>query len=161
MKATIRRPSDAEHDAITDRLLWPAFQAAEANDPEYSELADDARQEAGDPTYWTDHSDRVLFVAERDGNLEGNVTGGLHESPPLYARGPYANCDGLYVRPEHRREGIASALFERFEEWAADRGAEYVGLSVHVDREPAREFYADRGYEVKFHTLRKPIRKNH
>lgn len=153
----IRRPRDDEHERVADRLLWPAFEEAAANDPEFSALSDDAREVAGDVEYWTGDGDRAIFVAERDGALVGNVSGFFKESAPLYARGPTAYCDGLYVRPDHRREGIASALMDRFEEWGRDRDCEYVGLSVHPDREAAVAFYESREYETKFLSKRREL----
>lgn len=153
----IRKSRPDEHDRIGKQLLWPAFEEAAENDPEFNALATDARKEAGDPTYWTDHDDRVLFVAVRDDTLLGNVSGFTSTSPPLYARGDTAYCDGLYVRPTYRREGVATALFERFNDWGAEQECDYLGVSVHVDRKPAASFYDAIGFETKFLSLRRPL----
>jgi GNAT superfamily N-acetyltransferase len=153
----IRNPRPDEHDRITDQLLWPAFEESTENDPAFSALADDAREEAGGPTYWTSDDDRVLFIAVRAETLLGSVSGGISPSPPPYARGDTAYCDGLYVRRAHRREGVATALFERFEKWGREQDCEYLGVSVHVDREPARSFYEALDFKAKFLSLRRPL----
>jgi GNAT superfamily N-acetyltransferase len=60
-----------------------------------------------DCSRWLDNDDRTLFVAEDGGELIGVVTGGLTEGPPICDRGLAVNCDGLWVVPDRRREGIA------------------------------------------------------
>ncbi|MFD1645961.1 GNAT family N-acetyltransferase [Haloarchaeobius litoreus] len=152
----IRQPRPDEHDRITDELLWPSYEDAGEDDP-FNELADDAYEEAADPTNWTDGDDTVIFVAVRDDELCGYVSGFLSASGPLYARGPTAYCDGLYVRDSARREGIATALFERFEEWGREMDCDHLGVAVHVDNEPARAFYDSLGFQPKFVSPRKKL----
>ena len=38
---------------------------------------------------------------------------------------------------------------DRAEAWAADRGCEYVALSVNEDNETARRIYESRGYATR------------
>ncbi|WP_435347210.1 GNAT family N-acetyltransferase [Haloarchaeobius sp. HRN-SO-5] len=152
----VRRPRPDEHDRIADELLWPSYEGA-GDDDEYNELADDAYEAAADPTLWTDEEGSVIFVAVRDGTLLGHVTGFRSESGPLYARGPTAYCDGLYVRESARRDGVATALFDRFEEWGRENDCDHLGVSVHVENEGARRFYDSLGFEPTFVSPRKPL----
>jgi GNAT superfamily N-acetyltransferase len=169
MRVREATPDDAQ--TVKQELLAPGFREAAAVDPEFAELDEDGVADAGIDR-WLDDEDsaldgdesateasgdaasRVLFVAETDGGeLAAYISGGRHDSPPIYARGPYANVDGLYVKPEHRREGLASRLFDRFEAWAADRGCEHVGVSAHVDNAAAVEMYDER-FERKYVSYR-------
>lgn len=59
----------------------------------------------------------------------------------------YAYVEGLYVRPEYLRQGIALALMENVESGARSNGASHVGLSVGIGNEQARALYRKLGYQ--------------
>lgn len=151
----IRVPADDEREAVAARVLRPAYRETEARDPEFSAL-DEATVASEDCSRWLDDVDRTIFVAF-DPEPVGYVSGGVASSPALYERGRYVYVDGVYVVPERRREGVAGDLLERIGDWGRERGAERVSLSVHVDNEGALAFYEARGFEPKFHSLRREL----
>lgn len=53
----------------------------------------------------------------------------------------------LYVMPEHRRQGIGSALMNHAETWARNRGDSQIGLQVFTQNQPALALYRHRGYQ--------------
>ncbi|HXZ99317.1 MAG TPA: GNAT family N-acetyltransferase [Candidatus Binatia bacterium] len=57
---------------------------------------------------------------------------------------PY--LEDLYVLPEVREQGVASALLAATERAAAERGHPGLTLAVSLDNAVARRLYADRGY---------------
>ncbi len=148
----LREATAADEPALSESLLRPAYRDAASVAPEFNALDEEAVAVA-DAGRWLDHEDRALFVAEADGELVGYASAIQQEPAPIYARGPEAHVDGLYVKPERRREGVARALLDRVEAWAADRGCEHVGVTVHADNEAARALYADR-YELTFESYR-------
>ena len=52
----------------------------------------------------------------------------------------------VYVKPEHRRRGVASMLMAEAERFAQAQGATEVRLGVLERNAPARAFYARRGF---------------
>jgi ribosomal protein S18 acetylase RimI-like enzyme len=60
-------------------------------------------------------------------------------------RGTVSN---LFVIPECRGEGIGGDLLDAAERALAAAGAETVALEALADNDRAREFYADRGYDL-------------
>ncbi|SNZ06562.1 ribosomal-protein-alanine N-acetyltransferase [Natronoarchaeum philippinense] len=52
----------------------------------------------------------------------------------------------LVVAPDHRREGVASALFEALFDRLDERGARLVTLAVAPDNDAALEFYEQWGF---------------
>ena len=150
----IREATADDAQTVKTELLVPGYRETTAVDPGFSELDEDGVADV-DVERWLDDDDRVLFVAEREGDAElvGHISAGRHDSPPIYARGPYANVDGLYVKPANRRVGVAAALFDRVEAWARDRGCERVAVSAHVDNDAAVEMYDER-FERKFVSYR-------
>lgn len=151
----VRVPVDSERAAVADRLLRPAYRAAAARDPAFSALREAAVANE-DCSRWLDDPDRTMFVAYDPGPV-GVVSGGVAESPALYARGPNCYVDGLFVAPDRRREGVASRLLDRMEAWGRERGCEHARLAVHVDNDAARAFYETRGFEPKFDSLRREL----
>ena len=142
----------ADEPAVSEQLLRPSYRESASVAPRFNALDEDAVAQA-DAGRWLDREDRALFVAEGDGELLGHASAIETEPPPIYDRGREAHVDGLYVKPGHRRQGIAAALLDRVEDWAADRGCEHVGVTVHAENEAARALYADR-YELTFRSYR-------
>lgn len=63
----------------------------------------------------------------------------------------------LYVAPEHRRQGIGSALMRQAEGWAKARGEYQIGLQVFQSNPLALAFYQGLGYEAQAHWMVKPL----
>ena len=62
--------------------------------------------------------------------------------------------DDLYVKPEFRRRGIATALVQDALEWALDRGCREADLNVLFNNEKARHLYQKLGFSVFQYQLR-------
>lgn len=63
----------------------------------------------------------------------------------------------LYVSPDHRRQGIGSALMQQVETWAKERGDRQIGLQVFQQNLPARHLYEKLGYQPQALWLVKSI----
>lgn len=96
-----------------------------------------------------------LLIARREGTICGFVM-------VTIARGRYEQTvtrgiiENLYVAPQHRREGIGTALLEAGEQRLADAGATVVSLEAMADNDTARQFYAAHGYTPHRIELEKP-----
>jgi ribosomal protein S18 acetylase RimI-like enzyme len=64
----------------------------------------------------------------------------------------------LYVMPEHRRQGIGSALMRHVEDWARARGDRQIGLQVFQANQPAVNLYQQLGYQTQSLWMLKPLR---
>jgi RimJ/RimL family protein N-acetyltransferase len=93
------------------------------------------------------------FVAEApDGTWAGSVTLLVEEAGtedwagfPVELR--QGHMVGVFVRPEHRGNGLVGALFDAGVEWAWEREAERVRLFVHKDNTRAQAAYRKIGFE--------------
>ena len=66
-------------------------------------------------------------------------------------------AESLFVLPEYRRRGIASALFEKAEQLAASFGEDTVYNYIHPNNEAVIAFLGSRGYNVlNLIEIRKP-----
>lgn len=61
----------------------------------------------------------------------------------------YAHIFLLYVRPEHRRRGIASALMRRAHNFAKARGDRQISLQVFQSNDAAIHLYQNLGYQTQ------------
>ena len=64
------------------------------------------------------------------------------------ADGDWLGLHGLYVAPDARRRGLATAVLARLLEWGAERGTTTVWLHVETDNDPAIALYESVGLAV-------------
>lgn len=93
------------------------------------------------------------FIAELpDGSWAGTVTV-LLEQPGTTDWAGYpverrqGHLVGVFVRPEHRGNGMVKALFDAAVSWAWQQGAERVRLFVHADNARAQGAYRKAGFK--------------
>ena len=59
-----------------------------------------------------DHAERVVLIATRDGAVVGYAYAGVEGNDYMALRGPAGVLYDLAVDPQHRRQGIGTALME-------------------------------------------------
>jgi ribosomal protein S18 acetylase RimI-like enzyme len=63
----------------------------------------------------------------------------------------------LYVSPDHRRQGLATALLRQAQEWARARGDRQIGLQVFADNPAAIALYEKLGFQTHSFWLTKAL----
>ncbi|MBE9030775.1 GNAT family N-acetyltransferase [filamentous cyanobacterium LEGE 11480] len=63
----------------------------------------------------------------------------------------------LYVHPEHRRRGIATAMMQCATAWAQARGDQQIGLQVFANNQPAVQLYQSLGYKIEAYSMLKQL----
>ena len=77
--------------------------------------------------------------------------------PNVWYGGPVALLDELYVVPEHRGQGLGSALLTAAEGVARERGGELLEINVDGADTEARRFYERRGYSNSEPGMEEPL----
>jgi len=67
----------------------------------------------------------------------------------------------LYVVPEHRRQGIGTALMRYVENWAIQRGDRQLGLQVFQSNQAALNLYNQLGYQTQSLWMVKSLNEVH
>lgn len=99
-----------------------------------------------------DDPDRLLLVADRDGEVVGHLTGVVAEASAMKpVRG--ASLVSMYVRPAHRRGQIGGRLISEFMAWAKEQGAELAEVTAYSSNSEAVRFYERNGFVSKSVTL--------
>jgi GNAT superfamily N-acetyltransferase len=86
-------------------------------------------------------ADTVIILAVDDDRWVGMIVGRL-----LADAGATAWLEALWVDPRARRRRLGQRLIEAVAEWARERGAVRLDLSVTEGNRPARALYAHAGF---------------
>lgn len=63
----------------------------------------------------------------------------------------------LFVEPQHRRRGLATALLQHGHQWAQQRGDRQIALQVLSRNEPALQLYQKLGYTPDSVLMTRPL----
>jgi aminoglycoside 6'-N-acetyltransferase I len=95
------------------------------------------------------HVPCTVLVAERDGGLVGfaeatirSVVDGLYFEPAAY-------LEGIWVAPEARRQGVATALLGGVIAWARAQGVNGIGSDAHADNGESIAWHRAAGFAVE------------
>ena len=121
------------HQSLNDRAWEPA-----PNGPEkYRECMEETLAQ----------EERVLLVAEVEGEVVGFTHGSLGNSPPPMAPRRIGFITDLAVTASHRRHGIGRQLAETIIQRFAQRDADEVKLGAAISNQPAITFWRALGFE--------------
>lgn len=97
----------------------------------------------------------AAWVAEREGQVIGLISGLPHPTHALRVHAPTARIEDLWVHPEHRRQGIATQLLAAFEAAARDAGYPRVEVGTLAADERAVAFWKSSDYVAQTLFLQK------
>ena len=140
------------------RELFGALHAYNATFDKHFELSDDWPTHLAEALRRARDEPDSLWVLAWDGReAVGLLIAECHFDPPIFRRRYWLELSALYVRPSHRRHGVAKRLLDHLLEWARERGFETVQLYVSAANVGARAFYAREGFEVLQEIWRKQL----
>lgn len=132
-------PGALEHVEPWARLraaLWPG------------ETAKEHRRELVQ-TFLSGEAGAAAFVAERgprdvvgfaEAALRVDYVNGCETSPVLF-------LEGIFVRPDHRRQGVARLLCDAVAQWGRARGCREFASDAALDNVASHRFHAAFGFE--------------
>jgi len=89
----------------------------------------------------------VQLVVYRDGQPLGFIEGSIRSD---YVNGtetsPVGFVEGVYVKPESRRQGIARQLFEAVADWARARGCRELASDALIDNDISQRAHRSLGF---------------
>lgn len=105
-------------------------------------------EKAGNHFKWLLDGNGVIFLAIQKGQIVGGFAGGI--STDWYTDHKIAFDHVMYVKPDHRHEGIAKALVQAFIGWAVGMGANNIccGTSTMVNTQNCIDLYTSLGFQL-------------
>ena len=157
------RLGSRQEQATLVKFLQVSYQELFPEQGNFSHLAETVRRywSKETPLWWVESADTDVATHRADvsyppliqpvaclwlGNAVDQVQGDRH-----------AHIFLLHVVPEHRRQGIGSALMHHAEDWARARGDRQIGLQVFESNQPALSLYRQLGYQTQSLWMVKPL----
>jgi len=128
--------------------LFGALHAYNATfDPAF-QLSDDWPSHLTESFEHAQHQPDTLWALAWDGDeAVGLLIAERHLEAQIFRRRHWIELSALYVRPSHRRHGVARLLVDHLLAWSQARGFESVQLYVSAGNVDAQAFYARQGFE--------------
>ncbi len=97
---------------------------------------------------WEQKEAIALLVRLPDGTVAGFAEAALrHDYVNGCSTSPVAFLEGIYVLPEHRRQGLARLLCRAVEDWARHLGCREFASDVLLDNTASQAMHAALGFE--------------
>lgn len=123
--------------------------------------ADATAEIARDKPHWLsslEGDDRAAFLAEHGGTAVGFITVQLVQPvSPLLQPSIVGRIGSIAVLERVRGRGVGSALMRLAEEWAREKGANDIRLTVWAFNENAVHLYQELGYEIRAFEMGKKV----
>ena len=116
--------------------LWP------------EERRDDLAELARIQVPWT------VLVAEREGVLVGFAEATIRNVVDGFYFEPAAFLEGIWVAPEARRQGIASALLAGVIDWARKQGVNGIGSDAHANNLESIAWHRHAGFAIESEVIK-------
>jgi ribosomal protein S18 acetylase RimI-like enzyme len=100
--------------------------------------------------------DAVLLVAEDDGQVIGMAVGRVHV-PSSFSTDRAVELSSAYVRPSHRKRGVARALTAEVARFARSRGVDRITLKTFAQNQEAVDAWVRIGFEPRALQLTAPV----
>jgi len=94
------------------------------------------------------------LLAQTDHRIAAFLEGNIVRPYEVFTRQKIFHISIVYVIPEARRQGIATALVREALAWAGDQGCREADLNVLFTNEKARHLYKKLGFNVFQYQLR-------
>ena len=100
------------------------------------------------------HDARLYLLAQTDGRAVGFLAGEIIKPHEVFIRRKIFHIRILYVVPEARRRGIATALLQKALAWGWNQRCPEADLNVLSNNKKARQLYKKLGFDVFQYQLR-------
>lgn len=114
--------------------LWPHHKKAELEEEFRSDL------KSGKHKQWLARNGDGEYVGFVNFSLRSDYVQGAASSPVGYV-------EGIYVKPEYRKRGVAKALIGQAEEWAKMQGCKELGSDAELSNSDSQEFHENLGFK--------------
>ena len=149
MKINIRKVTAQDYDIMCD--LFDEIDALHRNAlPRMFKKPDGPAREHDYYLGLIADENAALFIAEADGKPAGYVYGIVKDAPdfPVFVPRHHVVIDNIAIKAEFQNRGLGKTLMDKMREWAIEKGATSIELSVYEFNKNAMLFYERLGYQT-------------
>jgi aminoglycoside 6'-N-acetyltransferase I len=103
--------------------------------------------------------EETFLCIDKEGKYVGFINISLrYEFVPGATSSPVGYVEGIFVKKEYRKNGIAKKLIDTGEEWAKSKGCKEIGSDTELHNKPSQEFHKKLGFienEILVHFIKK------
>lgn len=98
----------------------------------------------------------IIVAKDKSDNILGYGFGFIIDYGNVY-NNKFAQLDALYIKPEHRKKGIARQIIQYFTKWSKNNKVSYIQLKVCNNNNKAIELYEKEGFITDKKILKKKL----
>ena len=98
-----------------------------------------------------------VLVVEIENEIIGSGYATIKVADPFLKHREFAYIGLMYVKPQHRRQGINQQVLNRLKEWAIEMGVTEIRLVVYDDNIHAKNAYKKAGFKAHVLEMRMEI----
>ena len=98
----------------------------------------------------------IIVAKDKSDNILGYGFGFIIDYGNVY-NNKFAQLDALYIKPEHRKKGIARQIIQYFTKWSKNNKVSYIQLKVCNNNNKAIGLYEKEGFITDKKILKKKL----
>lgn len=98
----------------------------------------------------------IIVAKDENNNILGYGFGFIMDYGNVYDN-KVAQLDAVYIKPEHRKKGIARQIIQYFTEWSKNNKVSYIELKVCNNNNKAMKLYEKEGFTTDKKILKKKL----
>ncbi len=140
-----------------EQMMFDLHHEHHVQSPQLFKTAQEIEQEKSIARY-LDDPECLVYIAVAGGHNIAFVSGHFCELISSVSKAvPMGSVDELYVKPDYRQQGVASALLQKIESTFFDYGVQQMFVEVWDFNQSGQHLYQSVGFEPHIHWLRKAL----
>ena len=122
-------------------MWWESAHYHQILDPRFQYASDAVKATEEFMSKQIESENGCFWVAQIDNDIVGYVEAMVVDRPPIHVQRRVGHLGSIYVKPEARRKGIGTSLWNLARDWLAEKGVPTISLMVATQNPQALEFW--------------------
>lgn len=122
-------------------MWWESAHYHQTLDPRFQYASDAVKATEEFMSKQIESENGCFWVAQIDNDIVGYVEAMVVDRPPIHVQRRVGHLGSIYVKPEARRKGIGTSLWNLARDWLAEKGVPKISLMVASQNPKALEFW--------------------
>ena len=137
---SIRIATSDDVDSLVE-MWWESSRYHEELEPRFQYAPDAVKATREFMAKQIQSENGCFWIAQADEEIVGYVEAMVVERPPIHAHRKVGHLGSIYVKPEARRKGLGTKLWNIAQDWLLSKDVATIGLMVATQNPQALEFW--------------------